>query len=177
VGKPISARGFRESASRTTNRPAWTRPDDERALPLEEKPCRPRAARVTAFDGDLLHVIERHGLVPGRLPLLLEGVGQDSPVVGPRHTPLPDAWEVANPCAHLSWCHCPSRLRQQKRPAVMGPFAVRTTRNPGSQASSTQRKMPSGLSSSVSSGEAADHEVSAGRRSLAGPQRRGVCRS
>jgi hypothetical protein len=41
---------------------------------------------------------------------------------------------------------------------------VRTTRSPGSRASSTQRKMPGGLSLILSSGDVAGHEASGGSR-------------
>jgi hypothetical protein len=40
---------------------------------------------------------------------------------------------------------------------------VRTTRSPSSRASSTQRKVPGGLSLILSSAEVTGHEVSAGR--------------
>lgn len=46
---------------------------------------------------------------------------------------------------------------------------MRTTRSPSSRASSTQRKVPGGLSLVLSSVEVASHEVSAGRRRVAGP--------
>lgn len=45
---------------------------------------------------------------------------------------------------------------------------MRTTRSPSPRASSTQRKVPGGLSLILSSAEVAGHEVSAGRRRVAG---------
>src|SRR3990172_5138352 len=58
---------------------------------------------------------------------------------------------------------------QKKGPMRRGPFAMRTIRNPGSRAASTQWKVPGGLSLILSPAKPADHEDSAARRSPARP--------